>query len=170
MTPIIEQSFEQIGLNLETREQLDAYPVVSTVSKNLPISTYPGWGKDYPDAYTFVGFLFQGGDKILCEGNFNYSLVGITPERFEECGGKGNAENVPAVDAEIEECLALINEERLDCWIELDKTLMEDVVPWVPYLWEQHTGVFGPTVTKYDFDQNAGETSYAHVAVDASQQ
>lgn len=64
----------------------------------------------------------------------------------------------------------MTNEERLDCWIELDKTLMEDVVPWVPYLWEQHTGVFGPTVTHFDFDQNAGETSYAHVAVDASQQ
>lgn len=171
MTPIIEQSFAEIGLELETREQLDAYPLVSTVAKNVPISTYPGWGKDYPDAYTFVGFLFQGGDKILCEGNYNYALVGITPERFKECGGKGNAENVPSVDDEIAACIDIPEAEaRQECWIELDKTLMEDVVPWVPYLWEQHTGVFGPTVTKYDFDQNAGETSYAHVAVDESKQ
>jgi peptide/nickel transport system substrate-binding protein len=171
MTPIIEESMSQIGLELETTEKLDAYPVVSTVSKDLPISTYPGWGKDYPDAYTFVGFLFQGGDKILCEGNFNYSLVGITEERLKECGGSGNAEDVPSVDADIQECLkSPLGEERDNCFIELDKKLMEEVVPWVPYLWEQHTGVFGPTVTKYDFDQNAGETSYAHVAVDASLQ
>ena len=33
MTPIIEQSFDKIGLELETREQLDAYPAVSTVSQ-----------------------------------------------------------------------------------------------------------------------------------------
>ena len=170
-TPIIEESLAKIGLDLETRELLDSYPVVSTVSKDLPISTYPGWGKDYPDAYTFVGFLFQGGDKILCEGNYNYALVGITPERLKECGGSGNAEDVPAVDDDIATCLeSPLGTERNDCFVELDKKLMEEVVPWIPYLWEQHTGVFGPTVTKYDFDQFSGETSYAHVAVDASKQ
>ena len=171
MTPIIEKSFAAIGIDLKTQELLDAYPVVSTVSKDLPISTYPGWGKDYPDPYTFVGFLFQGGDKILCEGNYNYSLVGITEERLKECGGTGNTEDVPSVDADVAECLkSPLGEERNQCFIELDKKLMEEVVPWVPYLWEQHTGVFGPTVTKFDFDQFSGETSFAHVAVDASQQ
>jgi hypothetical protein len=30
--------------------------------------------------------------------------------------------------------------------------------------------VVGPTVTKYEFDQLAGYTAYAHVAVDASKQ
>ncbi len=171
MTPIIEQSFAQIGLELKTQELLDAYPVVSTVSKELPVSTYPGWGKDYPDAFTFVGFLFRGGDKILCEGNYNYSLVGIDEQQFEQCGGEGNVEDIPNVDDEIQECVDIPDaEQRNDCWVEFDKMLMEDVVPWVPYLWEQHTGVFAPTVTQYDFDQNAGETSYAHVAVDASQQ
>lgn len=171
MTPIIEQSFEEIGITLKTQELLDAYPVVSTVAKDLPISTYPGWGKDYPDAYTFVGFLFQGGDKILCEGNYNYSLVGITPERLKECGGSGNAEDVPSVDADIAACLEEeLGDARQDCFIELDKKLMEEVVPWVPYLWEQHTSVFGPAVTQYNYDQFAGETSYAHVAVDPSLQ
>ena len=137
----------------------------------MPISTYPGWGKDYPDAFTFVGFLFKGGDNILCEGNYNYALVGITEESSKECGGEGNVEDVPSVDADIAACIEIPEAAaRQDCWIELDKTLMEDVVPWVPYLWEQHTGVFGPTVTAFDFDQNGGETSYAHVAVDESKQ
>lgn len=171
MTPIIEQNFAQIGINLKTQELLDAYPVVSTVAKDLPVSTYPGWGKDYPDPYTFVGFLFQGGDKILCEGNYNYSLVGITPERLKECGGTGSAENVPSVDADIAECLKVpLGDERSACFIELDKKLMEEVVPWVPYLWEQHRGVFGPTVTKFDYDQFSGETAYAHVAVNPADQ
>ncbi|MDQ4096114.1 MAG: ABC transporter substrate-binding protein, partial [Actinomycetota bacterium] len=171
MTPIIEQSFEQIGITLKTQELTDAYPVVSTVAKNLPVSTYPGWGKDYPDPYTFVGFLFQGGDKILCEGNYNYSLVGITEERLKECGGEGNTEDVPSVDDDIQACLdEPIGEARTNCFIELDKTLMEDVVPWVPYLWEQHTGIFGPAVTQFDYDQFAGETAYAHVAVDPAAQ
>ncbi len=170
MVPIIEDNFGDIGLKLKTRELADAYPVVSTVARNLPVSSYPGWGKDYPDAYTFVGFLFQGDNKILCEGNFNYSLVGITPERLNECGGEGDASNVPAVDADIAKCIDLLDEERLNCWIELDRKLMEEVVPWVPYLWEQNIALTGPSVTKWEFDQFSGETAYAHVAVDPAAQ
>jgi peptide/nickel transport system substrate-binding protein len=171
MTPIIEQSFEQIGITLKTNELLDAYPVVSTVAKELPISTYPGWGKDYPDAYTFVGFLFQGGDKILCEGNYNYSLVGADDSVAKRCGADGNFEDVPAVDADIEACLEEeLGDAREACFIELDKKLMEEVVPWVPYLWEQNITTFGSAVTKFDYDQFSGETSYAHVAVDESKQ
>jgi peptide/nickel transport system substrate-binding protein len=171
MTPVIDANLNEIGLEPTTRELADAYTLISTVAKNVPFSSYPGWGKDYADAYTFVGFLFQGGDKILCEGNFNYSLVGVTQEVLDECGGSGSAADVPAVDDKIAECAAIPQgQERLDCMIELDKFLSEEVVPWVPYLWERNLNITGPTVTQWDFDQFSGETSYAHVAVDPEAQ
>ena len=54
--------------------------------------------------------------------------------------------------------------------IDLDKKLMEDVVPWVPYLWSNGTFVTGDDVTASDWDQFAGTIAYSKVAVDQSKQ
>ena len=56
------------------------------------------------------------------------------------------------------------------CWADLDRRLMEEVVPWLPCGAENEVDVFGPAVSRYEFDQFTGETAYAHVAVDASKQ
>ena len=61
-------------------------------------------------------------------------------------------------------------DERITCWGDLDKKLMEEVVPWVPYLDASAVQITGPTVTQWEFDQFAGTIAYAHVAVDASAQ
>jgi hypothetical protein len=42
---------------------------------------------------------------------------------------------------------------------------MENVVPWVPYLWATVIGINADSVTKYEFDQFAGTVSYCHIAV-----
>jgi hypothetical protein len=42
---------------------------------------------------------------------------------------------------------------------------MEDVVPWIPYMWAKTVTILGPNVTKWNFDQSAGFTAFAHVAV-----
>ena len=77
---------------------------------------------------------------------------------------------VPSVDAKIDECSELTDSARIACWIELDKQLTEEVVPWVPYMFGANTDLIGPAVTKWDFDQFSGEAAYAHVAVDPSKQ
>lgn len=165
MLPVVESSFEKIGITLDSREVTDAYTPITTVKKEVPVSIRPGWGKDYPDAFTFVGFLFSG-EGIGCTGNYNYALVGLTPEKAKECGIDYPDEPVPSVDEEIAECVDLTGDERVACWAELDKTLMEEVVPWVPYLDATSVWATSDNVSKYEYDQFSGTTAWSNIAME----
>jgi peptide/nickel transport system substrate-binding protein len=169
MEPVIESSFQKIGLKVDSRELEDSYTVIQTVSKAVPVSSTPGWGKDYADASTFM-VLFDS-RSILPEGNVNYSLVGLTADQVSEMKVKGTTTGIPSVDEDIDACNATIdNAERQVCWEDLDKKLMEEVVPWVPYLDANADYVISPAVVNYTFDQNSGEPAWAHIAVDQSKQ
>ncbi len=72
--------------------------------------------------------------------------------------------------ADIDACVPLIGDERVQCWADLDRKIMEEVVPWIPFLLTNSRDVIGPAVTKYEFDQFSGLAALAHVAVDASRQ
>ncbi|MCZ7537960.1 MAG: hypothetical protein M5T61_19850, partial [Acidimicrobiia bacterium] len=120
------------GITLETRQNDDVYTVISTVDRNIPITSAPGWFKDFSDASTFA-VLFDSRSTIP-QGNINYSLVGLTPEQAGTLKGiTGNSRGIPNVDADIDACTELIGDERVGCWADLDRKLMEEVVPWVPY-------------------------------------
>jgi peptide/nickel transport system substrate-binding protein len=163
MVPVIEESFRKIGIEVTTREFEDSYTVIQTVKRQVPVSSTPGWGKDYADASTFM-VLFDS-RSILPEGNVNYSLVGLTADQAQEIGAQGTIENIPSVDADIDECNKLADDDRLNCWMELDRRLMEDVVPWVPYLDANADFVTSEAVTHYRYDQFAGEPAWAHIAM-----
>ena len=170
MQPVIEEQLRAIGIDLAVREKTDFYTPTMTVERNVPFGLGPGWGKDYSDAHTFMPWLFHS-RRILCHGNTNYSLVGATPATQRECDSAGNYEDVPSVDRQITDCDDLpMGDDRDQCWVDLDAHLMEEVVPWVPYLWHRAVRLVGPTVTKYEFDQFSGELAYAHMAVDESRQ
>ncbi|MCC6222271.1 MAG: hypothetical protein IT201_02125 [Thermoleophilia bacterium] len=164
MMPPTSASLEQIGITLKVRSVEGAYPVIQDVSKNVPASGRPGWGKDYADASTFM-VLFDS-RSTLPTGNINYSLVGLTAEQAAKIKASGTIEGIPSVDADIDACNEIpVGDERLQCWADLDVKLMEEVVPWIPYLDASATQITGPTVTKWDFDQFSGTIAYAHVAV-----
>jgi peptide/nickel transport system substrate-binding protein len=169
--PVVVDALSQIGIEVDVREAEDHYTIIQTVSNETPIGMNPGWGKDFPDSSSFVGFLFDGRG-IACEGNFNYSLVGLTPEKADECGI--DFVKTPSVDADIDNCkqVALEGDATAtnECWLALDEKLMEEVVPWVPYLWPNILTTIGPAVTAWDFDQFAGATAFSKVAVDPSAQ
>jgi peptide/nickel transport system substrate-binding protein len=168
MEPVIESSFEKIGITVKTREFEEAYPIIQTISRQVPVSTVPGWGKDYADPSTFM-VLFDS-RSILPEGNVNYSLVGLTGDQAKEFKVQGTTTGIPSVDADIDRCNELTGDERMTCWQDLDKKLMEEVVPWVPYLDATNVDVIGPAVTKYEYDQFSGEHAGSHVAVDPAKQ
>ena len=165
MIPVVEDGLQQIGIEVKTRTLADSYSVIQTVERNVPISSQPGWGKDYADAFTFFFYLFNS-RTLTPTGNSNYSLVGVTPEQATELGATGSIEDVPSVDGDIDACGALSGDERRVCFEDLDKKLMEEVVPWVPYLFANNIQITGPAVVKWDYDQFSGTTAYAHVAVD----
>lgn len=168
MEPTIVQDAQKIGIKLTAREFEDAYPVIQDATKGVPVSSVPGWGKDYADPSTFM-VLFDSAS-ILPQGNVNYSLVGITPEQAKADKIGGNVADIPSVDDKIAACNKETGDQRLSCWEDLDKDLMENVVPWVPYLDATNVDTIGPAVTKYDYDQFSGTTAWTRVAVDPSQQ
>jgi peptide/nickel transport system substrate-binding protein len=170
MVPVVEEALLGIGIQLVTRQNTNAYTIIQTVNKNVPISSRPGWGKDYADASTFFDPLFTGAF-IIPEGNTNYSLVGITAEQAAGFGGfNGNAEGVPSIDADLKACQGTLNEERIACYAGIDQKLMEEVVPWVPYLWSNSIDLIGPAVNAYQFDQFSGNAALVHMGVDPSLQ
>jgi peptide/nickel transport system substrate-binding protein len=171
MVPVIEDSLEKIGITVETREFADFYTPWQTVAKTSPIGSGAGWGKDYPDPSTFGGTLFHS-TSIAATNNTNVPLVGVTPEiaKSIKLPGDRDISGIPSVDADIDECTTLTGEERTQCWVDLDEKLMNDVVPWAPYLWANNIDIVSENVTKYQFDQFSGEVAYSHVAVDEEAQ
>jgi peptide/nickel transport system substrate-binding protein len=167
---VVLSSLEKIGIKVKPRELASsaAYTTIQTVKNNIPIAMNAGWGKDYADPYSFAGALFDS-SSIIATGNTNYSLLGLKPEQAKGFGIKyPEGVTIPSVDADIAACQEIPNTEpdqRNDCYANLDKKLMEEAVPWVPYLWAKNITVTGTTVTKFEFDQFSGYLSYTQMAV-----
>jgi ABC-type oligopeptide transport system substrate-binding subunit len=164
MLPVVEAQAQKIGITFTVRTINDAYPALQTPSRNIAIGEFPGWVKDYADPLTFFSPLFDG-RSIIPSGNVNYSLVGITPSQATKVGVKGSVAHVPNVDAVIDRCAAAAGRPRRACYESLDRYLMTQVVPWVPYLWQYQAHITGPHVARWVYDQFSGGTAYAHVAV-----
>jgi peptide/nickel transport system substrate-binding protein len=164
MAPVLEQDAKKIGITFTVRTINGAYPTLQTPSKNVAISERPGWGKDYADALTFFTPLFDG-RTIIPNGNTNYSLVGITPGQCKTLQVEGNCSGVPNVNSKLDTCSKLIAQSRLTCYENLDKYLMSNVVPWVPYMWSYVTRITSSSVTHYQFDQFPTTPAYSQIAV-----
>lgn len=164
MVPILQADAAKIGITYTVRSINGAYPTIQTPSKNVPIAERTSWGKDYADPYTFFAELFDSG-AIIKSGNTNYSLVGVTPEIAKTVGATGNLKNVPSVDSDIATCSAKLAQERTNCWEGIDKVLMTQVVPWVPYLWPNNVFIIGPNVTHWNYDQFTDGPAYSSVSV-----
>ena len=164
MVPILEGNAAKIGITFKVRAINGAYPTIQTPSKNVPISERPSWGKDYADAYTFFNVLFSSG-AIIKDGNTNYSLVGVTPAIAKKVGATGNLNNVPNVDKDINACSVKLGQDRINCWEGVDKKLMTQVVPGVPYLWPNNVFIIAPNVTHWNYDQFTDGPAFSSVSV-----
>jgi hypothetical protein len=111
------------------------------------------WGKDYADAYTFGPPLFSAsaiGPQSCC----NDPMVGASPQQLKSLGY--SVTEVPSAEEQIDKCIPLTGDERVQCWADLDKYLMESVVPWVPFIFDNDVVITSSRITHYDFDQFAG--------------
>ena len=171
MAPIIEQSAANIGVEITTRpaSRSAVNNAVSTTAKKIPFSSGNGWGKDYADPSTYMGPMFDS-RVLIPVGNQAFSLVGVTQAQAKTLGVTIPPGGVPSIDADNDKCSPLSGQERQDCWVGVDKKVMEQVVPWVPLMDATAIDLLGPAVTSYDFDQNGTEMALSHVAVNPSLQ
>jgi peptide/nickel transport system substrate-binding protein len=170
MVPVIEDGMGKIGITMKTRQLDDPYSVIFNPKTKTPFTGTAGWGKDYPDAYTFFLYLFDG-RSITPEFTYNEPLVGLTEDMAKKIGIDYPAGGVPSIDADIDNCIETADaQERTTCWGDLDKQLMEEIVPWVPYIWRNNSTIISDSVSKWEFDQATGNVAWVHVAVDQSKQ
>jgi peptide/nickel transport system substrate-binding protein len=162
--PSLEQNMKSIGLVLNDRVLKDAYTPISMPKSNVPFSTRPGWGKDYADPYAFFGANFDG-RAITPAGNANRGLVGVTPAQAKKLGVKGSVAAIPSINKDLDKCQATLEAARFTCYAALDKKVMTDVVPWMPWMWTNYVNLISKNVTQWNFDQFGTITAFAHVAV-----
>jgi peptide/nickel transport system substrate-binding protein len=167
--PIIQQGLAKLGIVLKPRELATGavFTTFQTVANKIPMVD-TGWAKDYADPVTFAVPLFSS-SSIIPVGNTNHALVGLTADKAAELKVDYPAGGVPSVDADIDRCQAIPATDadaRLGCWADFDKKLMEQVVPWVPLVWDLSTVLTAPSLTRYVFDQASAEISLTQIAVD----
>jgi hypothetical protein len=95
----------------------------------------------------------------------NGNMVGTSRERLETWGYVPI--DLPNVDERIEACLGRPTTAQVQCWAELDQYLMENVVPWVPLVFESYTHTVSSRVVHYSFDQSVAQPALDQIAVEA---
>jgi peptide/nickel transport system substrate-binding protein len=161
---LLKQFLEPIGLTLDDKqlERGTMYNQCNDANSHHALCAGPGWGKDYADGITFGEPLFTSAG--LWESCCNYSLMGASSDQLNEWGY--DVTEVPSVDEKVDECAALEpGDERFQCWAELDQQLMEEVVPMVPYLFDNSVDILSENIQHYSFDQFAGLAAFDSLAV-----
>jgi hypothetical protein len=91
-------------------------------------------------------------------------MVGITPDMLSERGYNPDTV-IPSAEDQIDECIPKAGDDRLSCWAQLDRFLMEDVTPWVPYLFDNNVVIVSKRVVSWSFDQFAGLPALDRLAI-----
>ncbi|MGH2629691.1 MAG: ABC transporter substrate-binding protein [Actinomycetota bacterium] len=164
---LTQQTLEPLGITLDPKalERTTMYAKCEDPNTGWQLCTSTSWGKDYADGFTFGPPLFSQ-SAIGPESCCNDPMVGVTEEMLGDRGYDRVA--VPSAEEQIQSCVPLTAEERFQCWADLDRYLMEDVVPWVPYLFDNNVVILSSRVSNWSFDQFAGLPALDHLAVTGS--
>jgi peptide/nickel transport system substrate-binding protein len=160
---LIAQNMEPLGLKFDTKsfERTTMYAKCNDPSAQIPVCLGPAWGKDFPDGYTFADPLF--GSSAIFPSCCNYQLLGASPDLLKKY--KYSVTEVPSADDQITEANAQTGDARFQAWADLDTTLMEEIVPWAPYLFDNSVSVTSERIVNYDFDQFAGVDAFDKWAI-----
>lgn len=161
---LFEDNFSEIGLTFDTKslERTTAYDKCLDPGAHTAFCPMAGWGKDFPDASTFAEPLF-GSASLGPDACCNYSLVGADEDFLKEFDYAST--DIPNVDDRIEECAEKTDEERIACWSEFDRYMMEEVVPWIPYLFQDDVFLIGADVVGFKYDQFSSQPAYENIGV-----
>ncbi len=145
-----------IGLRVEAVTFDEFSAETSGPQSRIPLILL-AWGLDTASS---AADLFAS-DEI--ESGFNLTMVGASADDLTAWGY--DVTEVPSVDDRINACRAEVEPARTQCWANLDQYLMEEVVPWVPYLFEHHTQPVSSRVVAYSFDQDLAMPALDRIAV-----
>jgi peptide/nickel transport system substrate-binding protein len=147
---VFVQDLAKLGIQVVPREYSDnAFWNITGAVKNH-IALMPAyWDYDYPDPFTYYNAMWAA-HGILAEGNNNFSLVGLTPQKAKQIGVTyPKDETIPSLDSRISACEVKTGQARTDCWASFEQYTMANVVPLVPFLWPKFITITGPNVQNF---------------------
>jgi peptide/nickel transport system substrate-binding protein len=162
---VVQQNLEPLGISLDvtTFERTTMYDKCNDPGAHVALCMGPGWFKDYADATTFGEPLF-GSAAIGPDSCCNYALVGAPADVLRENGYE--VAEVPNVDDDLVACDELpLGDERFQCWADFDRTLMEEVVPWVPINFAREVFVYGDRIVGWDYDQFSSLPTFSELGL-----
>jgi len=162
---LIAPILEQIGITLDVKqlERSVMYNKCVDLASKVGVCLGPAWGKDYAAGYTFAGPLF--GSESLYPSCCNYNGLGATSAQIKKWGYT-DVTSAPSVDDRITACAKTPAGDALfQCWADFDKYLMEEVVPFAPYLFDNSVDIVSDNVVNYSFDQFAGLAAFDQMAL-----
>jgi len=160
----IQQNLAKIGiqLNLKQLNQSAIYAKILDPASQVPLSLTGGWVQDYADAFTFF-YLTLYGPNIAPQGNYNNSMVGASPAQMSKYGYK--VTSVPGMNSQINSCIPKTGDDRINCWANDDKYLMENVVPVVPLTVNNVVNIVSARVTNFTYSSFASAPNYSAIGV-----
>ena len=162
---LIVPIMEQLGLTFDIKELGTLGTMFSKCSdlhSLVGICLGAAWGKDYPAGYTFAAPLFDSSS--LFPSCCNYSGLGASPDQIKEWGYT-TVTSVDSVDDRIAACGDVEGDDLFQCWADVDTFLMENVVPFAPYLFDNAVDITSDNIINYSFDQFAGEAAFDQLVV-----
>jgi hypothetical protein len=90
-------------------------------------------------------------------------LLGVSDKQLHAWGY--TVRRTPSVDAAIARCDGFVGELAVQCWASLDQNLMDNVVPWIPFMFQTSARMVSERVVHYSFDQFTGEPALDQLAV-----
>jgi peptide/nickel transport system substrate-binding protein len=163
-TALQENIFKQLGMTFDVKPHQRGTMHDQCRDPNAKAAYCPSLGlrKDLLDASTFADPLFGRGF-LGPDSCCNYSLVGADEAFLNQFGF--TVTGVPSVESKLAECRPLRDAERITCYAELDRLLMEEVVPWIPYLFDTKVDIVSSRIGNYSFDQFAATAALDHLAI-----
>jgi peptide/nickel transport system substrate-binding protein len=165
MAALVQQNAQAIGIQLDLKQfqTTTAYTKCEDATQKVPTCPSEGWYADFAHPYAFVTGLFSTAS--LTPSCCNDSNMGATLDQLKGWGYTNATAPNPGAEAQLNQCLPATADQLESCYEGVDKYLMENVVPWVPYRFANQVGITSPRTLNYHMDASSGWISLSLVAL-----
>lgn len=160
LLPPMRMALETLGIRFNLRRFPRGHFPAPT--RHIAISA-DRWTNDFPGGSAFFPQLFDSLGFTPHAVGYDPSLLGVSAKQLHAWGY--TVPSVPSVDEDIARCNAFVGEQAVQCWASLDQDLMENVVPWIPFMFQTSARMVSQRVMHYSFDQFTSEPALDQLAV-----
>ena len=164
MAALIQQNIQPMGItvNIKQFQTTTMYTKCEDATQHVPTCPSEGWYADFSDPYAFVTGLFSSAS--LTPSCCNDSNMAATAAQLAQWKYQSTTPT-PSADTQLNQCISTQGSQRDSCYEGVDKYIMENVVPWVPYRFANETVITSKRVLNYHMDASSGWISFSLVAL-----